>query len=88
MGDDVSSRGVGCRALRGNNSYRYIRDGAVRSVTGANTGDKASRITGVWLSSTSGAGKNGGARLFSVEGTVICAQGASGGVKGTSGGLC
>ena len=56
--------------------------GDIRSGSGVNTGSRASRIAGAWMSSASGAGLNGAARALIVGGTGTCAQGTSGGTGG------
>ena len=86
--DGGRARGVGCQSPRGHKSDRYMENGAVRAVLGDNNGNRASRVTGDWLSSTSGVGTSESSRSFSVGGTGISVRGASGGAQDISGGLC
>ena len=73
--DDGRARGVVCRSPRGYNTDRYMENRAVRAVLGANTGDRASRVTGDWLYSTSDMGTSEGSRSFIVGGTGMRVRG-------------
>ena len=73
--DDGRAREVGCRSPRGHKSDRYMENGAVRAVLGANTGDRTSRVTVDWLYRTSDMGTSEGSRSFSVGGTGMRVRG-------------